>query len=166
MLRKFLSIFTTSIFLIANIAPALAAPDLFPGTRSHTHDQFSRSPGITAGAYVRVPFNGGLRRSTEETRFGLRLSGNMAGQYRYRTTFLGAGSQRLLDLSLGTSGTQSFRVNNLTIDQFNALYAGEEEDGNGGKKKSGFRRGLVYGLAAVGVIVLVGVVVEVADGDK
>jgi hypothetical protein len=165
-MRDLLTIITAGIFLLASTAPAMAAPDLFPGTRDHTHGQYSRTSAITAGAYVRVPFNGGLRRPAQEPRFGLRLSGNLAGQYRHQNTFLGGGSQRLLDLSLGASGSDSFRLNGLTINQINALYAGEEEDGNGGKKKSGFRRGLVYGLAAVGVIVLVGVVVEVADGDK
>jgi hypothetical protein len=151
MLRKFLSIFTTSVFLIATTAPAMAAErDLFPSTRNHTHDQFSRNSGITAGAYVRVPFNGGLKRASEEPRFGLRLTGNLAGQYRYQNTFLGAGSQRLLDLSLGTSGSDSFRVNSLTIDQFNALYAaGADEEGKKGMHPA------VIGLAVVGGVILV-----------
>lgn len=159
MFRKSVTALSICAFMAANAVPAMPAMaadfDGMPDMRYNPYGAHAQTRGTTAGAYIRMPFKGGLRRPREEARVGLALSTRIAGQRHDTGRFAARGTPRLIDLSLGLSGRQpladSLQFNGMSVNQINALYAGED----GKKKRSPVKTGLivvgVLGLAALAV---------------
>lgn len=153
--KKTMTALTLAAFLATSITPAMAASfDGMPDMRYNPYGAHAQTRGTTAGAYIRIPFKGGLRRPTEEARVGFALSTRLSGQYHDPGRFAAVGTPRLIDLSFGLSGQrpigESFRFNGMSLHQVNALYADEEgEDGE--KKKGGSGWWVLGGLLIVGV---------------
>ena len=157
MFRKSVTALSICAFMAANAVPAAAADfDGMPDMRYNPYGAHAQTRGTTAGAYIRVPFKGGLRRPTEEARIGLALSTRIAGQRHDTGRFASRGTPLLIDLSLGLSGreplAQSLRFNGITFNQINALYAGDD----GEKKKGVVGKVVNTTLMVVGGLVLVG----------
>ena len=172
MIRKLLTAFTLAAFLATSITPAMAAGfDGMPDMRYNPYGAHAQTRGATAGAYIRIPFKGGLKRPTEEARFGLALSTRLSGQYHDPGRFAAVGTPRLIDLSVGLQSfgrqplADSFRFNGLSISRINALYA--DEDGEKKKGRSVLTTGLiVVGVAALALVAVVGVACATNDNDE
>lgn len=174
MTRKPLIALTLAAFLATSIMPAMPAVaagfDGMPDMRYNPYGAHAQTRGATAGAYIRIPFKGGLKRPTEEARFGLALSTRLSGQYHDPGRFAAVGTPRLIDLSVGLQSfgrqplADSFRFNGLSISRINALYA--DEDGEK-KKGSALKTGLiVVGVAALALVAVVGVACATNDNDE
>ncbi len=159
MTRKPLTALTLAAFLATSVMPAMPAVaagfDGMPDMRYNPYGAHAQTRGATAGAYIRIPFKGGLKRPTEEMRLGLALSTRLSGQYHDPGRFAAIGTPRLIDLSVGLQSfgrqplADSVQFNGLSINRINALYADED-----GEKKKGsiLKTGLiVIGVAAVGL---------------
>ena len=160
MFRKPLTALTLAAFLATSIMPAMPAVaadfDGMPDMRYNPYGAHAQTRGATAGAYIRIPFKGGLKRPTEEMRLGLALSTRLSGQYHDPGRFAAVGTPRLIDLSLGLQSfrqgrslADSVQFNGLSINRINALYADEDGEKKGGSVlKTGL---IIIGVAAVGL---------------
>lgn len=156
MIRKSVTILTVGALITLCAIPAQAGQlHSIPGPGNHLASQLGHSNGVTAGAYIRIPFAGGLREQKYEPRFGLAISSKTPSYNGFQTSFAASNAPKFLDLSIGFSGKQSFRINNQSLRQTNALYAGQDgEDGADGKKK-GHVWLWVLGGVVVGAVALV-----------
>lgn len=154
MLKEFISVATICSFVCVSSPAALAqSADVYD-----PHSNFGQRSEVSASLYVRIPFNGGLKRSSnEEARFGLALRTTLPQSFstaanNYGYAFQGFGSRQIkvLDLSIGSNGFKSFKLNGHSLAEFNALYADEEGDG---KKKKKVWPWVVGGLALTGIVV-------------
>lgn len=157
--------------LITATTPSLAAPELIPGPGTMASGLQQKAPRLTAGAYLRVPFTGGLKRQHQsEARFGLALSGNFSGRYQPGT--LGSSyTPRMLDLSAGIGGNQSLgqslQINSMPLYGTTMLYADEDAEGEGeGKKKKKSNTVLwVLGGMILGAGLLIGITYAAVCAD-
>lgn len=151
-------------FLVATIISFVCASSSVVSAQSadvyDPHANYSQPSDVSASLYVRVPFNGGLKRaSNEEARFGLALKTTLPQSFSYTANNYGyafqgsAGPQiKILDLSVGPNGFKSFKLNNMSLNQINALYADEEEREEGMSKGTKILIGVGVTFAATMII--------------
>ncbi len=114
-----------------NAGPSIAADfDRHSLAQFNPYDHYGQTRGTTIRAYLRIPFTGSLKRSVSKTRFGLALSASRPGKYGYISGFAASDAPKLLDLSIGFSGPDSFRFNGMSIADMRALYADETRKDN------------------------------------
>ena len=163
MFKRFVSVAAVCSFVCVSSPAAFAqSADVYD-----PHAHFGYPSQVSGGLYIRVPFNGGLKRSSnEEARFGFALKTTMPQKYSYTPlshgySFQGSANRQIkfLDISIGPSGFKSFKLNGQSFAEINALYADEE----GKKKKKVWP--WVLGGAALGVGILVAVVFAACDNE-
>lgn len=146
MFRKALSIISLGAFIATSTVPAVAADfNQYSLTQNNSLDHFNSSSGATVGAYLQIPFSGGLKRSAAQPRFGLALSKNSS---IYSKGFASSNAPKLLDLSYSYSGQDNFRFNGMSLADMRALNA--DDDGEKGGRNpwlvAGVTVSLVLGL--------------------
>ncbi len=164
--RKTMTALTLAAFLATSITPAVAADfSGMPDMRYNPYGAHAQTRGTTAGAYLRVPFKGGLKRPREEARLGFAVSTRLSGQYHDPGRFAARGTPRLIDLSFGLSGRQpladSVQFNGMSLTQINALYA----DDDGKKKGSAAGKVAKIALMTMGGVLLVGAAVYALQSE-
>ena len=148
---KSLSIITLGAFVAMNAGPSIAADfDRYSLSHFNPYDHYGQTRGTTIRAYLRIPFTGGLKRPKEEPRFGLALSRSRPGKYGFTSGFASSDAPKLLDLSIGFSGPDSFRFNGMSIADMRALYAYKTRNG----LKTGTVVVLGVGVLAAGAVLM------------
>lgn len=129
MLRQCLSMICVIALVTVNSAPSFAAGEfeLYSVSQYTGIDTYQRSAELTAGLYLRVPFSGGLRRSVDETRFGLSFGARAPSYDRLGGRPLLLDRPQLFDLSVGLQGKESLRIDGLNIDMPTLYADGDEE---------------------------------------
>ena len=157
MFKKIVCVASVTSFVLVS-SPAAFAQSL--GVYD-PHANFGLPSEVSASVYMRIPFNGGLKRkNNEEARFGFAVSTTMPKQFSYSAlnygnSFQGTGNRQIkvLDISIGaTKGFKSLKLNGQSFTDMKRLYA----DGDDEKKNRTWLYVLGGAVAAVGIIVIIG----------
>lgn len=134
MIKNLLSSLISGSLLFSFATPTFAQSAEFYDPFEH----YGYQSGVTGGIYVKVPFNGRLKRSSNsEVRFGLALKAkfprNFSYAQSYQYSFAASNTQEIkfLDLSIGPSGFKSFKLNGQSFKDMKRIYADGDDEKEG-----------------------------------